>query len=181
MRERAAAAGSTFFFPFRPPPARQASVAGALARRLPGAVPPAGTAAAALAKLFAAGVSAAEVRRWLGEMAVVPVLTAHPTEVQRRSIQDCEREISNALLLVAAAGSGGAGTATVRGGAPAGGGCARERMRGRARLPEQAGVPTPAPPRLRRSPSSCSPRAARTWKTLRTLPRTRARRLSGRC
>ena len=54
------------------------------------------------------------MRRWLGEMAVVPVLTAHPTEVQRRSIQDCEREISNALLLVAAAGSGGGGTAAVR-------------------------------------------------------------------
>ena len=39
------------------------------------------------------------VQAWLAEALVSPVLTAHPTEVQRRSILDCEREIVRLLTL----------------------------------------------------------------------------------
>ena len=44
-----------------------------------------------------AGFSAAELRRFLGEAQVSPVLTAHPTEVRRKSTIDREMEIA-ALL-----------------------------------------------------------------------------------
>ena len=56
-----------------------------------------GSIAAALAGLEAAGAQPDEVRAWLGAMTISPVLTAHPTEVQRKSIQDCEREVSRLL------------------------------------------------------------------------------------
>ena len=36
---------------------------------------------------------------WLARALVSPVLTAHPTEVQRKSILDCEREIVRLLTL----------------------------------------------------------------------------------
>ena len=62
-----------------------------------GAAPAHGSIAAAFAKLEAAGVQPDEVRAWLGAMTISPVLTAHPTEVQRKSIQDCEREVSRLL------------------------------------------------------------------------------------
>ncbi|HEX7055126.1 MAG TPA: phosphoenolpyruvate carboxylase [Burkholderiales bacterium] len=41
--------------------------------------------------------SYAELQRWLERARVSPVLTAHPTEVQRQSILDCEREIVRLL------------------------------------------------------------------------------------
>ena len=44
-----------------------------------------------------AGISAAELRRFLGDAQVSPVLTAHPTEVRRKSTIDREMEIA-ALL-----------------------------------------------------------------------------------
>ena len=90
-----------------------------------GAAPAHGSIAAALARLEAAGVQPDEVRAWLGAMTISPVLTAHPTEVQRKSIQDCEREVSRLLqvrsfaaieigapsaALVEAAAGAGAGT-----------------------------------------------------------------------
>jgi hypothetical protein len=65
-----------------------------------GAAPAHGSIAAALARLEAAGVQPDEVRAWLGALTISPVLTAHPTEVQRKSIQDCEREVVSRLLQV---------------------------------------------------------------------------------
>ena len=67
------------------------------ADRLAGAPPQRGSLAAALATLALGGVDAAAVARWCASARVSPVLTAHPTEVQRKSILDAEREIA-ALL-----------------------------------------------------------------------------------
>src|SRR5439155_4935328 len=39
------------------------------------------------------------VLRWFSRASVSPVLTAHPTEVQRQSILDCEREIARLIAL----------------------------------------------------------------------------------
>jgi len=58
----------------------------------------------ALARARAAGINGAQLVSWFAEAEVSPVLTAHPTEVQRQSILDCEREI--ARLLATCAGSG---------------------------------------------------------------------------
>ena len=38
-----------------------------------------------------------ELKEWFARARVAPVLTAHPTEVQRQSILDCEREIAHLL------------------------------------------------------------------------------------
>jgi phosphoenolpyruvate carboxylase len=46
-----------------------------------------------------AGLGAQELLAWFGRARVAPVLTAHPTEVQRQSILDCEREIARLLSL----------------------------------------------------------------------------------
>ncbi|HEX6137609.1 MAG TPA: phosphoenolpyruvate carboxylase [Casimicrobiaceae bacterium] len=51
----------------------------------------------ALRRIAEAGIDAAAMRRWLDEALVSPVLTAHPTEVQRKSILDVEREIARLL------------------------------------------------------------------------------------
>src|SRR5437660_1496137 len=50
-----------------------------------------------LAHAKAAGFSASELRRFLGEAQVSPVLTAHPTEVRRKSTIDREMEIAGLL------------------------------------------------------------------------------------
>jgi phosphoenolpyruvate carboxylase len=47
--------------------------------------------------LAAAGATTAKVRQLLAQADVMPVLTAHPTEVQRKSILDTERQIAAAL------------------------------------------------------------------------------------
>src|SRR5688572_25051799 len=44
-----------------------------------------------------AGVDAPALLKWFERARVSPVLTAHPTEVQRQSILDCEREIARLL------------------------------------------------------------------------------------
>jgi len=44
-----------------------------------------------------AGVDVPALLAWFGRARVAPVLTAHPTEVQRQSILDCEREIARLL------------------------------------------------------------------------------------
>ncbi|HYI87295.1 MAG TPA: phosphoenolpyruvate carboxylase, partial [Burkholderiales bacterium] len=44
-----------------------------------------------------AGVDAPALLQWFERARVSPVLTAHPTEVQRQSILDCEREIARLL------------------------------------------------------------------------------------
>ena len=68
--------------------------AGDSPRRL---VPPAaaarGTAADAIAKIASAGVSQAAVESWFRGAVVSPVLTAHPTEVKRKSVMEFEREV----------------------------------------------------------------------------------------
>ena len=62
-----------------------------------GLPPREGSLARALAQLRAAGVGADRLGIWLEGAFVSPVLTAHPTEVKRKSTLDCEREIA-ALL-----------------------------------------------------------------------------------
>ncbi|MGH8801025.1 MAG: phosphoenolpyruvate carboxylase, partial [Casimicrobiaceae bacterium] len=57
----------------------------------------AGDVVSALAELRAAGVGRDAIRSWFDTALVSPVLTAHPTEVQRRSILDAEREIARIL------------------------------------------------------------------------------------
>ena len=56
-----------------------------------------GSIAVAMARLRSAGIAPRAVAQMLAKSYVAPVLTAHPTEVQRKSILDAEREIS-ALL-----------------------------------------------------------------------------------
>nr|WP_217345096.1 phosphoenolpyruvate carboxylase [Noviherbaspirillum sp. L7-7A]MBV0879317.1 phosphoenolpyruvate carboxylase [Noviherbaspirillum sp. L7-7A] len=51
----------------------------------------------ALSKLDDAGVSGAAIREFFDGALVSPVLTAHPTEVQRKSILDAEHEIARLL------------------------------------------------------------------------------------
>jgi phosphoenolpyruvate carboxylase len=60
--------------------------------------PRAGSIAHALARLSAANVPAEALQQWLDVALVSPVLTAHPTEVQRKSILDAEREIARLLV-----------------------------------------------------------------------------------
>ncbi|HET8875477.1 MAG TPA: phosphoenolpyruvate carboxylase, partial [Casimicrobiaceae bacterium] len=64
---------------------------------LAGSPPRRGDIADALLRIAEAGVDRAAIERWLGEAIVSPVLTAHPTEVQRKSILDVEREIARLL------------------------------------------------------------------------------------
>src|SRR5258706_2811484 len=58
---------------------------------------PAGSLASTFALLSEHGVSAARVRTLLTGACLMPVLTAHPTEVRRKSILDTEREIARLL------------------------------------------------------------------------------------
>src|SRR5688572_25279092 len=51
----------------------------------------------ALARLRWAGIAAKTVSQTLAQSYLSPVLTAHPTEVQRKSILDAERDIANLL------------------------------------------------------------------------------------
>ena len=68
-----------------------------LERERQGAAPEPGSFAYALASVRAGGTGEAELDAWFARALVVPVLTAHPTEVQRQSILDCERGIAAAL------------------------------------------------------------------------------------
>jgi len=58
-----------------------------------------GSVAHALSRLDEAGVSGAQVRQFLQASLISPVLTAHPTEVQRKSILDAEREIARLVAV----------------------------------------------------------------------------------
>src|SRR4029077_15682535 len=49
------------------------------------------------ARARAAGLSAADLRRFFAAAFVSPVLTAHPTEVRRKSTMDREMEIATLL------------------------------------------------------------------------------------
>ena len=56
-----------------------------------------GSLAETFAHLAARKVEPARIRQLLAHACVTPVLTAHPTEVQRKSILDSEREIARPL------------------------------------------------------------------------------------
>src|SRR6478735_6115778 len=56
-----------------------------------------GTIEVALARLRWAGITPRAISQTLAQSYVSPVLTAHPTEVQRKSILDAEREIAQLL------------------------------------------------------------------------------------
>ena len=67
------------------------------AHLLAGSAAQQGSVAFALSKLDDAGVSGDMVRSFFNEALISPVLTAHPTEVQRKSTLDAEREIARLL------------------------------------------------------------------------------------
>jgi len=56
-----------------------------------------GSIAAALERAREAGFTPARLRHFFAEALIVPVLTAHPTEVRRRSVMDREREVAGLL------------------------------------------------------------------------------------
>ena len=58
----------------------------------------AGSIEVALARLRRAGISPRTISQTLAHAHLSPVLTAHPTEVQRKSILDAERDIANLLV-----------------------------------------------------------------------------------
>ena len=64
------------------------------AHTLAGAAPRAGTIAHAIDRAQDAGIGAAELEAFFDEALVSPVLTAHPTEVRRKSTLDREMEIA---------------------------------------------------------------------------------------
>ncbi len=66
-------------------------------RSLSDPTPARGSLRDAIESLKRQGVSLAHIRRALANACVVPVLTAHPTEVQRKSTLDVHREIATAL------------------------------------------------------------------------------------
>ena len=66
-------------------------------RALSGAPAPRGSLADAMATLRERGVTTGRIRKLLQQACITPVLTAHPTEVQRKSTLDVHREISRLL------------------------------------------------------------------------------------
>lgn len=67
------------------------------AHRLAGSPPQAGSLDHALAQLDQRGISRHAIRQWAERALVSPVLTAHPTEVQRKSVLDNQRNIADVL------------------------------------------------------------------------------------
>ncbi len=67
------------------------------ARTEPGGAPRASMLSQTLAHARSAGITAADLRRFLETSQVSPVLTAHPTEVRRKSTIDREMEIAGLL------------------------------------------------------------------------------------
>ena len=70
------------------------------AHRLAGSPPQIGSLRHALDALARQNISPGEIRRWLAGALVSPVLTAHPTEVQRKTVLDSEREIARLLSII---------------------------------------------------------------------------------
>src|SRR3982075_69077 len=62
-----------------------------------GSAPPQGTVRDALARIRAAGISRAKLHGLFNSILVSPVLTAHPTEVRRKSVLDREMEVAQLL------------------------------------------------------------------------------------
>jgi phosphoenolpyruvate carboxylase len=67
------------------------------AHELDGAAPREGSMAHALLRARAAAVTPAQLLRFFADARIVPVLTAHPTEVRRRSTLDRERDVADLL------------------------------------------------------------------------------------
>ena len=67
------------------------------AHLLAGSRPQQGSVSFALSKLKQAGVDGDTVRTFFQDALIAPVLTAHPTEVQRKSILDAEHDIARLL------------------------------------------------------------------------------------
>ncbi|MGO4380902.1 phosphoenolpyruvate carboxylase [Pseudoduganella sp. RAF19] len=67
------------------------------AHLLAGSAPQRGSISYALCKLKESGVELDTVNKFFGEALISPVLTAHPTEVQRKSILDAEHDIARLL------------------------------------------------------------------------------------
>jgi phosphoenolpyruvate carboxylase len=67
------------------------------AHLLAGSAPQQGSVSFALSKLKQAGVARDTVQTFFREALIAPVLTAHPTEVQRKSILDAEHDIARLL------------------------------------------------------------------------------------
>jgi phosphoenolpyruvate carboxylase len=67
------------------------------AHALAGSASQPGSVAHAFERLAEAGIPSQKIRAFFADALVVPVLTAHPTEVQRKSILDCEGEIVRLL------------------------------------------------------------------------------------
>ncbi|MCC7546981.1 MAG: phosphoenolpyruvate carboxylase [Burkholderiales bacterium] len=67
------------------------------AHQLEGSPPQEGSLQVALERAAAAGAGPKAIAEFFRDALISPVLTAHPTEVQRKSILDCQREISRLL------------------------------------------------------------------------------------
>ena len=67
------------------------------AHQLAGSAAQQGSVAFALQRLIDAGVKQEQVETFFKDALIVPVLTAHPTEVQRKSILDAEHDIARLL------------------------------------------------------------------------------------
>jgi phosphoenolpyruvate carboxylase len=67
------------------------------AHLIAGSGPQQGSVGYALARLKGAGVGQQQVEGFLRDALIAPVLTAHPTEVQRKSILDAEHDIAHLL------------------------------------------------------------------------------------
>ena len=65
--------------------------------RLASSPPQLGSLRHALDSLAARNISPGAIRAWLRGALVSPVLTAHPTEVQRKTVLDCERDIAGLM------------------------------------------------------------------------------------
>ncbi len=63
-----------------------------------GSNPQLGSLQHALATLASQNICATEIRIWLRGAPVSVVLTAHPTEVQRKSVPDCECDIARTMM-----------------------------------------------------------------------------------
>ncbi len=67
------------------------------AHLIAGSAPQEGSVGFALARLHQAGIGQGTVETFLRDALISPVLTAHPTEVQRKSILDAEHEIARLM------------------------------------------------------------------------------------
>jgi phosphoenolpyruvate carboxylase len=69
----------------------------ARAHAITGSPPREGSIAHSVARALAMGIDAGRLERFFADAAISPVLTAHPTEVQRKSILDCHWKIASLL------------------------------------------------------------------------------------